>query len=80
MEAYVVSIVDGNTMEQAPVKLFSNRDIAIEWIIQREAPYIEDPDEIGDIVDELQESGMVCDFNHSISSSYQITPVVMDEW
>jgi len=77
MEAFVVSIYNDETGIAEPAKMFPTKEKAIEYVVSREGGDL-DPEEIDELIVELDDRGMVTTYQRSLENSYLITRMVME--
>jgi len=65
-------ILNEDTGETRKVLIFTTPNSAIEYVIDQELPYLDDPNEVSQIMQELQEDGSIYGHNSCTRGSYRM--------
>lgn len=74
MSLIALCIMDGTSNETSAIKIFCNKELAIQYAISQEESYLEDPDAINELYKEFEEHNVIYAFDQPIRASYAIFP------
>jgi hypothetical protein len=74
MSLVALCIMDGTSNETTEIKIFCNKELAIQYVISQEESFLEDPEMISELYKELDEQNVIYSFDQPIRASYALFP------